>query len=211
METFVGILLLSVAIIVGSNYLELSEQKDAQIHQLETQLQRQASAQAAEIVLKEKQAAMYQGCKRFINLCTREMQESGERRLREGFAGTTSEWYWVGYLGVSVCIASALGAFLAVLIAVSSFLRLKVIEPKKEEVEKKQHQIDTAEARTQAANLRGNELEKRNGLLKRANHLAAHPPKMKSEPPLVRTILNIAPKINGDQPLMPPQEELEDY
>lgn len=211
METFVGILFLCVVIFFGSNYLESSEQKDARIHQLETQIQRQSSARMAEIDFAEKQAVMYQGCQRLGDLCSREIRESGERRLREGYAGTTSGWYWVGYLGVPVCIASALGAFLAVLIALSSFLRLKVIEPKKEEVEKKQHLIDTAEARTQAANLRGNELEKRNGLLKRANHMAAHPPKMKSERPSGRTVLNIAPEINGDQPLMPPQKVQEDY
>lgn len=211
MEAYWGTLVLCLAIFFGSNYLESNEQKNAQIHQLETQLQRQSSARMAEIVFAEKQAAMYQGCNRFINLCSEEMRESGERRLREGYAGTTSGWYWVGYLGVPVCMASALGAFLAVLFTASSYLQLKAVEPKREEVEQKQHLVDTAEARAKAANLRGNELEKRNGLLRQANHFAAHPPKMRSEPPPVATALVIAPKINSDQPLMPPQEDLEDY
>lgn len=211
METFMGILFISVAIIVGSNYMESSEQKNARINQLETQLQTQESAHAAVIVLKEKQAAIYQGCRRLGGLCTREIRESGEQRIREGYAGTTSEWYWVGYLGMSMCIAFALGGFLAVFFTVFSFLRLNVIEPKREEVEQKQHQIDTAEARVKAANLRWNELEKRNGILKRANHVAAHPPRMKSEQPSVRTVFNITPKINGDLPLMPPQKVQEDY
>lgn len=211
MEAFWGVLFLCLAIFIGSSKLESSEQKDARIHQLETQLQRQEGTRMADIVFAEKQAALYQGCKRLGGLCTREIRESGERRLREGYAGTTSEWYWVGCIGVPVCIASALGVFLAVFSVVSSYLRLLVIEPKREDVEQKQHLIDTAEARVKAANLRGNELEKRNGLLKLANHLTAHPPKKRSEPPPVQTVLVIAPKINKELPSMPPQEDPEDY
>jgi len=211
MDAFWGVLVLCVVIFFGSSNLESSGKKDMRIRQLETQLQRQEDAHATKTVLAERQAAIYQGCTRFINLCSREMQESGERRLREGYAGTTSGWYWVGYLGVPVIIASALGSFLAVFYAVSSFLHLQVVEPKKEEVKQKQHLVDSADARAKAANLRGNELEKINGLLKRANHMAAHPPKKRSEPPPIATVLAITPKIKSVQPLMPSQENQEDY
>lgn len=213
MEEILGSLVFFIVVVFGfSSYLDSNEQKDVRIHQLETQLQKQEGSHMAEIAFAEKQAAIYQGCKKFFNLCRDGIRDSGERRLKEGYTGTTSGWYWAGYLTVPACIASAIGAFLAGLYAVFNLLHLKAIEPKREEVEQKQHLIDTAEERAKATHLRTNELEKRNGMLRRDNHMLAHPQKIKKPPLLINeTDLEIVPKVHNDHLFKPPPAEQNDY
>jgi hypothetical protein len=154
-------------------------QKDADIAQLRMELVNQQGAHAADLVLAERQAAIYMGCKQFFDLCSQETRAQGQKLVSNGFTGATSGWYWLGFLAMPVCIAATLGAFLAVLFAASGFLQLKLIEPKRELVTQKQLLIDTAEQRVKAANLRANELEKANGIRRKEIHQLTHPRKVR--------------------------------
>lgn len=217
MPAFFGILTLSVAFLFGINYTETIEQKNAQIHQLATQLQSQSGAQLATHEFYERQASVYLGCKQFFNLCPKDVREIGEMRVKDGYSGATAGYYWVGLLGFLFCIATALGIFSALLITVTNFLNLKLIEPKREDVEQKQLLIDTAEERSRAENLRANQIQKQIGLLKKELHIAAHPPKKKSSP-LVITPPAIplpspddTPKNKDVSQPKPRSEDLDDY
>lgn len=175
---FVLISLLASLLIGGCSPFD-DGRKDAEIAQLRTELANQQGAHAADLVLAERQTAIYLGCKQFFDLCSQETRELGQRLVSNGFTGATSGWYWLGFLATPVCIATALGAFLAALNAVSGFLRLKLIEPKRELLEQKRLLIDTAEQRIKAANLRANELEKVNGIRRREIHQLTHPRKVR--------------------------------
>jgi len=88
-----------------------------------------------------------------------------------------------------VCMAAMLGTLLAALSAVSGFLRLKLIEPKRELVAQKQHLIDTAEQRVSAANLRANAIEKTYGIRKKELHHLMHPRKVRLSPAAIPDVI----------------------
>lgn len=154
-------------------------QKDAEIAQLRAELANQQGTHAADLVLAERQVAIYMGCKQFFDLCSQETRELGQKLVSNGFTGETSGWYWLSFLATPVCIATTLGAFLAALSAVSGYLRLKLIEPKRELVAQIQLLIDTAEQRIKAANLRANDIEKAYGIRKQEIHQLTHPRKVR--------------------------------
>jgi len=86
-------------------------------------------------------------------------------------------------------MAAMLGTLLAALSAVSGFLRLKLIEPKRELVAQKQHLIDTAEQRVSAANLRANAIEKTYGIRKKELHHLMHPRKVRLSPAAIPDVI----------------------
>lgn len=146
------------------------KQKDEEIAQLRIALIAQRAAREADLAFAERQAAMYLGCKQFFDLCSKEIRELGQQRLKEGFTGTTSAWYWLGLLGVAICIAVAIGVIFATL----RYLHLIFITPKKEQIDRDQRLIDTADervhsanARAHAVNLRTNILEQKTGSMKK--------------------------------------------
>lgn len=175
---FVLVSLLATLLMGGCSPFD-DGRKDAEIAQLRAELVNQQGAHAADLVLAERQAAIYLGCKQFFDLCSQETREQGQKLVSNGFTGATSGWYWLGFLATPVCIATALGAFLAALSAVSGYLRLKLIEPKRELVAQKQLLIDTAEQRIKAANLRANDIEKSFGIRKKEIHQLTHPRKVR--------------------------------
>jgi hypothetical protein len=175
---FVLISLLATVLIGGCSPFD-DGRKDAEIAQLRAELVNQQGAHAADLAFAERQVAIYLGCEQFFDLCSQETREQGQKLVSSGFTGATSGWYWIGFLAMPVCMAATLGAFLAALSAVSSFLRLKLIEPKRELVEQKQLLIDTAEQRIKAANLRANDIEKAYGIRKKKLHQLTHPRKVR--------------------------------
>ena len=185
--------------------------KDSQIDRLRAELARQKGARNADLEFAERQVSVYLGCIQFFNLCSPEINALGPKLLQNGFTGTTSVWYWLGFMGRPISIAVAVGAFLAVLFSVSSFLHLKLIEPKKELVKQMQRLIDTANERVSAANLRANELEKTNGILRRERHQLIHPPKVKTYPVAIPTVSTEINKIKHDLPVRQLPKKPDDF
>jgi hypothetical protein len=139
------------------------KQKDEEIAQLQIALYAQRAAREADLAFAERQAGMYVGCRQFFDLCSKETRELGQQRLKEGFAGSTSGWYWLGFVAVPGCMAIAFGAFFAIL----RFLHLIYLSPTREKIAQAQRVIDTADERARAVNLRTNVLEKKTGLMKK--------------------------------------------
>jgi len=167
---FVLVSLLATLLMGGCSPFD-DGRKDAEIAQLRMELANQQGAHAADLVMAERQAAIYLGCKQFFDLCSQETRAQGQKLVSNGFTGATSGWwYWLGFLAMPVCMAATLGAFLAALSMMSGLLSLKFIEPKRELVAQKQLLIDTAEQRVKAANLRANELEQANGIRRKKTH-----------------------------------------
>jgi hypothetical protein len=175
---FVMVSLLATLLIGGCSSFD-DGRKDAEIAQLRTELINQQGAHAADLALAERQVAIYLGCKQFFDLCSQETREQGQKLVANGFTGATSGWYGISFLAMPVCMAATLGTFLAVLSAASGFLRLKLIEPRRDLVEQKQLLIDTAEQRVKVANLKANDIEKTNGIRKKEIHQLTHQRKVR--------------------------------
>ena len=206
---FVLVSLLATLLIGGCSPID-DERKDAEIARLRMELINQQGAHAADLVLAERQASIYLGCKRFFDLCSPETREQGQKLVSSGFTGATSGWYWLSFLATPVCIATGLGAFLAALSEVSSYLRLKFIEPKRQLVTQKRLLIDTAEQRVRAANLKANELEEANGIRKKEIHQLTHPRKVRFSPVVMPAVMvdkeDSEPDLAVTQPFVRPDE-----
>ncbi|MFI5446543.1 hypothetical protein [Polaromonas sp. UC242_47] len=187
----------------GCNLLQSGEHKDAEIIHLKTALEIQQGSRAADLEFAERQAGTYLGCKQFFNLCSKETRELGEQRLKSGFAGTTSPWYWLGLLGEFTCIAFSTAVFIAML----TYLHLVVVAPKKERVEQAQCLIDGADDKARAVNRRSNEIEQRIGLMKKEVHeLAATKRMLKKSTSVVERTENKLPT-STQQSIKQPEQD----
>jgi hypothetical protein len=89
---------------------EMKNQSD-EINRLNSLINQQYGARAAEIDFAERQVALYHGCAFLFNVCKGD-KIVAEKLINAGFTGLTSRWWWATFSGKLIGIAAAIGFFL---------------------------------------------------------------------------------------------------
>lgn len=130
--------------------------RDSEIQKLKNELSAQAGTRAANLNFAEREAGVYQGCIFLFNICPAAVIAEGESRIKFGFTGASSYWFWLMVIGKTLVI----GGFFGALLWLPLHLKVVFTQPLQDEMDAAKALISETKAHAEGMTKRMAEFER---------------------------------------------------